>query len=137
MDVQTLNGKRRPLWFSKDTYIIFKEPDGSGEQSYMTTYYNTNDSDILINDCTKVSKIALDFNKAKDTVYSDTKSVINGFSLYKRVNIKGKVTDLSVATENDIGGIMMAIKTAIIHHELGFVPLTRFGDICCERRKML
>ena len=52
----------------------------------------------------KVSKTALDFNKAKDTVYSDIKSVINWFSLYTCVNIKGKITDLSVTTENDVGG---------------------------------
>ena len=96
----------------------------------MITSYDTNDNDILINDCTKVSKIALDFNKAKDTVYSDIASVINEFSLYTRVNIKGKITDLSVATENDVRGTMMVIKTAIIHDESGFAPFTIFGDIC-------
>ena len=96
----------------------------------MITFYNTNDNNILINDCTKVSKIALDFNKAKDTVYSDTKSGINEFSLYTRVNIKRKITDLSVAAENDVGGTMVAIKAAIIHDESKFAPLTIFGDIC-------
>ena len=78
---QTLSGKRRA------------ELDESGEQGYMITSYDTNDNDILINDCTKVSKIALDINKAEDTAYSDIKSVINKFSLYTRVNIKGKITD--------------------------------------------
>ena len=73
-----------------------------------------------------MSKIVLDFNKAKDTVYSDIKPVINEFSLYTRVNIKGKIPDLSVVTENDVGGTMMAIKTAIIHDESGFAPLTIF-----------
>ena len=129
MDLHTLNRKRREVCFSKDRYIIFKELDESGEQGCIITSYDTNDNDILINDCTKVSKIALDFNKAKDTVYSDIKSVINEFSLYTRVNIKGKITDLSVATENDVGDTMMAIKTAIIHDESGFAPLTIFGDI--------
>ena len=69
----------------------------------MITSYGTSDNDILINDCTKVSKIALDFNKAKDTVYSDIKSAINVFSLFTRVNMKGKITDSSVTTENDVG----------------------------------
>ena len=64
----------------------------------MITSYDTNDNDILQNDCTKVSKIALDFNKAKDTVYFDMKSAINEFSLYARMNIKGKITDLSFVT---------------------------------------
>ena len=112
-----LNGKRRAVCFSKDTHIIFKELDESGEQGCMITSYDTNDNDILINNCTKVSKVALDFNKAKYTVYSDIKFVINEFSLYPRVNIKGKITDLSVATENHVGGTMMAIKTAIINNE--------------------
>ena len=130
MDLQRLNGKRRAVCLSKDRYIVFKELDGSGELDCMITSYDTNDNDILINDCTKVSKLALDFNKAKDKVYSDIKSVINEFNLYTRVNIKGKITDLSVATENDVRGTMMAIKTAIIHDESGFAPLTIFGDIC-------
>ena len=78
----------------------------------MITFYDTNDNDILIHDCSKVSKITLDFNKAKDTVYSDIKSVINEFSLYTHVNIKGKSTNSSVATENDVGGMKMAVKTA-------------------------
>ena len=129
MDLQTLNGKRRAVCFSKDRYIIFKELDESGEQGCMTTSYDTDDNDILMNDCNKVSKIALDFNKAKDTVYSDIKSIMNEFSLYTRVNIKGKITDLSVGTENDVEGTMMAIKTAIIYDESGFPPLTIFGDI--------
>ena len=96
----------------------------------MITFCDTNDSDILINDCIKVSKIALDFNKAKDTVYSDIKSVINEFSLYTRLNVKERITDLSVATENDVGGRKMATKTAIVHDESGVAPLTIFGDIC-------
>ena len=128
--LQTLNGKGRAVCFSKDRCIICKELDESGEQGCMITSYDTNDNDILINDCTKVSKTALDFNKAKDTVYSDIESVINEFSLYTRVNIKGKFPDLSVATENDVAGTMMAIKTAIIHDESGFARLTIFGDIC-------
>ena len=111
-----MNGKRRAVCFSKDRYIIFKELDECDEQGCMITSYDKNDNDILINDCTKVSKIALDFNKAKDTVYSDIKSVINEFSLYTHVNNKGKITDLSVAT--------------IIYDESGFAPLTIFGDIC-------
>ena len=110
MNLQTLNGKRGAVCFSKDRYIIFKELDESGEQGCMITSYDTNDNDILINDCTKVSKIVLDFNKAKDTVYSDIKSVINEFSLYTRVNIKGKITDLSVATENDVGGTIFYLS---------------------------
>ena len=60
-----------------------------------------------------INKIALSFNKAKDTVYSNIKSVINKFSLYSCVIIKRKVTDLSLATENDVGRMMMAIKTGI------------------------
>ena len=110
MNLQTLNGKRGAVCFSKDRYIIFKELDESGEQGCMITSYDTNDNDILINDCTKVSKIVLDFNKAKETVYSDIKSVINEFSLYTRVNIKGKITDLSVATENDVGGTIFYLS---------------------------
>ena len=47
-----------------------------------------------------------------------------------RANIKGKITDLSVATVNDVGGTMVAIKTAIIHDESGFSPLAIFGDMC-------
>ena len=43
----------------------------------MITSYDTNDNDILINDCTKVSKIVLDINKAKDTVYFDVKSFMS------------------------------------------------------------
>ena len=54
---------------------------------------------------------------------------MNEFSLYTRVNIKGKITDFTLATENDVEGTMMAIKTAIIHDESGFTPLTIFG-IC-------
>ena len=130
MDLQMLNVKRRAVCFSKDRYIIFKELDESGEQGCMITSYETNDNNILINYCTKVSKIALDFNKAKDTVYSDIKSVINEFSLYTSVNVKGKITDLSAATENDIGSTMMVVKTAIIHDESRFALLTIFGDIC-------
>ena len=130
MNLQTLNGKRWAICFSKDIYIIFREPEESSKQGCLITIYNTNDNNILINDCTKVSKIALDFNKAKDTVYSDTKSGINEFSLYTRVNIKRKITDLSVAAENDVGGTMVAIKAAIIHDESKFAPLTIFGDIC-------
>ena len=61
MDLQTLNGKRRAVCFSKDRYIIFKELDESGEQGRMITSYDTNDNDILINDCTKVSKICIRF----------------------------------------------------------------------------
>lgn len=49
--------------------------------------------------------------------------------MYTRVNIKGHITDLSVPTENVVGGKMMAIKTAIIHDESEFAPLTIFGDI--------
>ena len=52
-------GKRRAVCFSKDRYIIFKELDESGEQGCMILSYDANDNDILINDCTKVSKIAL------------------------------------------------------------------------------
>ena len=130
MDLQTLNGKRRAVCFSKDIYIIFKELGEGGEQDCMITSYDTNDNNIIINDCTKVSKIALDFNKAQDTSYSDIKSVINEFSLYTRVDIKRKVTDLSVATENDVGGTVIAIKTTIIHDKSGFAPLTIFGNIC-------
>ena len=95
----------------------------------MITSYDTNFNDILTNDCTKVPKTALCFNKAKDTVYSDIKSVINEFTLYTRVNVKEKITDLSVATENNVGGTMKAIKTAIFHNESAFAPLTIFGDI--------
>ena len=131
MDLQTLNGKRRAVCFSKDRYIIFKELDESGEQGCMIKSYHTNDNNILINHCTKVSKITLDFHKTKDTVCSDFKSVINEFEYYStNVNIKGKITDLFVATEHDVGGTTMEIKTAIIHDELGFAPLTIFGDIC-------
>ena len=130
MDLQTLNGKRRAVCLSNSRYIILKELDKSGEQGCMITSYDTHDDDILINNCTKVSKITLDFNKVKDAVYSDIKSVINEFSLYTRVNIKGKITNLSVATENDVGGTMMAIITAIIHDESGFALLTIYGDIC-------
>ena len=68
----------------------------------MIAFYDTNDNGILINDCTKVSKIALDFNKAKDTVYSDIRFVIHEFSLFTHVTVKGKSTDLSVANENDV-----------------------------------
>ena len=50
----------------------------------------------------KCNKLHQTKDKAKDTVYSDIKSVINEFSLYTRVSIKGKITDLSVATENDV-----------------------------------
>ena len=81
MDLQTLNGKRRAVCFGKDIYIIFKELGAGGEQYCMITSYDTNDNNIIITDCTKVSKIALDFNKAQDTSYSDIKSVINEFSL--------------------------------------------------------
>ena len=45
------------------------------------------------------------------------------------MNVKEKITDLSAATENDVGGTMKAIKTAITHNESGFAPLTIFGDI--------
>ena len=83
----------------------------------MITSYGTSDNDILINDCTKVSKIALDFNKAKDTVYSDIKSAINVFSLFTRVNMKGKITDSSVTTENDVGVMLMSIKSSIFYDE--------------------
>ena len=83
----------------------------------MITSYGTSDNDILINDCIKVSKIALDFNKAKDTVYSDIKSAINVFSLFTRVNMKGKITDSSVTTENDVGVMMMSIKSSIFYDE--------------------
>ena len=83
----------------------------------MITSYGTSDNDILINDCTKVSKIALDFNKAKDTVYSDIKSAINVFSLFTRVNMKGKITDSSVTTENDVGIMLMSIKSSIFYDE--------------------
>ena len=48
MDLQRLNGKRRAVYFSKDTYIIFKELAESGKQGYMITSYNTNDNDITI-----------------------------------------------------------------------------------------
>ena len=113
-----------------DNNIIFKELDESCEQGRMITSYDTNFNDILTNDCTKVPKTALCFNKAKDTVYSDIKSVINEFSLYTSVNVKGKITDLSAATENDIGSTMMVVKTAIIHDESRFALLTIFGDIC-------
>ena len=58
MDLQTLNGKGRAVCFSKDRYIISKELDESGEQGCMITSYDTNDNDILINDCTNVPKIA-------------------------------------------------------------------------------
>ena len=68
----------------------------------MIASYDTNANNILINDCTKVSKIALDFNKAKDTVYFDIRFVIHEFSLFTRVATKRKSTDLSVATENDV-----------------------------------
>ena len=37
---------------------------------------------------------------------------------------------MSAATENDVGGTMMAIKTAIFLDESRFVTLTIFGDIC-------
>ena len=124
MGLQTFNGKRRAVCFSKNRYIIFKELDGSGEQGYMITSYDTNDSNILINDYTKMSKLALDFNKAKDTVYSDIKSVINDFSLYTCGYIKEKITDVSV--EIDVGGTMMAFKIGIIHDESGFASLTIF-----------
>ena len=83
----------------------------------MITPYGTSDNDILINDCTKVSKIALDFNKAKDTVYSDIKSAINVFSLFTRVNMKGKITDSSVTTENDVGVMLMSIESSIFYDE--------------------
>ena len=83
----------------------------------MITSYGTSDNDILINDCTKVSKIALDFNKAKDTVYSDIKSAINVFSLFTRVNMKGKITDSSVTTENDVGVMLMSIESSIFYDE--------------------
>ena len=46
------------------------------------------------------------------------------------MDIKRKITDLSVATENDVGGMMIAIKTTIIHDKSGFAPLTIFGNIC-------
>ena len=46
------------------------------------------------------------------------------------MNIKGKITNLSVATENDVGGTMMAIITAIIHDESGFALLSIYGHIC-------
>lgn len=49
--------------------------------------------------------------------------------MYTRVNIKEHITDLSVPTENVAGGKMMAIKSAIIHDESEFAPLTIFGDI--------
>ena len=78
----------------------------------------------------KCQKFALDFNKAKDAVYSDIKSVVNEFSFYTPVNIKGKITDLSVATENYVGGMVMAIKTVTFLDESGFATLTIFGDIC-------
>ena len=47
------------------------------------------------------------------------------------MNIKGKVTDLSVTTENDVEGMIMTVKTTIIHyfHHSGFEPLTIFGYI--------
>ena len=96
----------------------------------MITSYGTSDNDILINDCTKVSKISLDFNKAKDTVYSDIKSAINVFSLFTRVNMKGKITDSSVTTENDVGVMLMSIKSSIFYDESWFASLTIFGDIC-------
>ena len=70
-------------------------------------------------------------HRAKETRHSDIKSIINEFSLYKRLNIKGKVTDLSVTTENDVEGMIMTVKTTIIHyfHHSGFEPLTIFGYI--------
>lgn len=66
MDLQTLNGKRRELCFSKERYITFKELDESGDEGCMITSYDKIDKEILENDCTKVSKIALGFNE--DTV---------------------------------------------------------------------
>ena len=39
----------------------------------------------------KCQKFALDFNKAKDTVYSDIKSVVIEFSFYTPVNIKERL----------------------------------------------
>ena len=108
MGLQTFNGKRRAVCFSKNRCIIFKELDESGQQDYMITSYDTNDKDILINDYTKVPKLALAFNKAKDTVYSDIKSVINDFSLYTCGYIKEKITDVSV--EIDVGGTIWLLK---------------------------
>ena len=108
----------------KNRYIIFKELDESGEQGYMITFYDTNDNDILINDYTKVSKLALVFNKAKNTVYSDIKSVIDDFSLYKCGYIKEKITDVSL--EIDVRGTMMTFKIAIVYGESGFASLTIF-----------
>ena len=49
--------------------------------------------------------------------------------MYKRVNIKEHITDLSVLTENVAGGKMMPIKSAIIHDGSEFAPLTKFEDI--------
>ena len=77
-----MNYKRGAVCYSKNRYIIYKELDESRKQGCLITPYNTNDNDILIDDCTKVSKIALDFDKSKDTSYSDIKSVINEYSLY-------------------------------------------------------
>ena len=83
-DIQTLNGKRRAVCFSKDRYTIFKELDESGEQGCMITSYDTDDNDILINGCTKVPKIALDFYKANDTGYFDVKTEIKNKILHLR-----------------------------------------------------
>lgn len=66
MDLQTLNGKRRELCFSKEKYITFKKLDESGDEGCMITSYDKIDNEILENDCIKVSKIALGFNE--DTV---------------------------------------------------------------------
>ena len=44
-------------------------------------------------------------------------------------SLKGKITDLDLATENDVGGMVMVIITAIIHDESGLAPFRVFGGI--------
>ena len=132
MDLQTSNGKKRAVCFCKDRYRIFKELDESGDQGCVILSYDQGDNDIIINDSSKVSKSALNFQRSKEIKYFDINSIINEFSLYTRVNIKGKTTDLSIPTESEVKGTMMAIKTAIIHDQSGFAPITFFGDILCD-----
>ena len=132
MDIQTCNGKKRAVCFCKDRYRIFKELDESGDQGCVILSYDQGDDDIIINDSSKVSKSVLNFQRSKEIKYHDINSIINEFSLYTRVNVKGKITDLGAPKESEVNSTMMAIKTAIIHDKSGFAPITFFGDVLCD-----
>ena len=129
MDVTTSEKTYRAVCFCKNRYPLFAELNETAKGCCIKRTKRSESNDIIITDFSKIEVAELEFDRVtKAPEITKIQTVINEFSLFERVNVKGIVSDISPVKTTEIKPVQFV--HGLIHDSSGTCRFTLFGNQC-------